>query len=248
MPTPAPTPPPVLTTHAPAGFSLAGMAEGVRLSMPMVPGLLMGAGAVGAAAAERGLTLGEATGLSAFVYAGASQLLALQLWPEAWTPSALLALAAVVFAVNLRLVLMGAALHRYLSAGLPRGAPYLALASLTDANFLIGSRYSSEGGGDTGVFVGAGLFMWSIWIAATIPGHMLGYMMTDPKRFGLDLITPLLFTVMAVGLFKAKRDRMVWPIAAGVAVATAELVSGYWFIIAGALAGSIAAGLFRHHD
>ena len=247
MPTPSPTPSPVPIASAPAGFSLAGMAEGVRLSMPMLPGLLIGAAAVGAAAAERGLTLGEATALSAFVYAGASQLLALQLWPQAWTPSALLALAAVVFAVNLRLVLMGAALQRYLATGLPRGAPYLALASLTDANFLIGSRYSA-GGGDTGVFVGAGLFMWSIWIAATIPGHMLGYMMTDPKRFGLDLITPLLFTVMAVGLFKAKRDRMVWPIAAGVAVATAELVSGYWFIIVGALAGSIAAGLFRHHD
>lgn len=233
---------------APAGFSLAGMAEGVRLSLPMLPGILMAAGAVGAASAEKGLSLGEATLMSFLVYAGASQLLALQLWPSTWTGPALAALVLVVFAVNLRLVLMGAALQPFLSRGMPRGTPYLALVTLTDANFIIGSRYSAEGGRDTGVFLGAGLFMWLIWVAATIPGHMLGYMLSDPRRYGLDLVMPLLFTIMAVGLFRLKRDRMVWPIAAGVAVVTAQLVSGYWFIIVGAIAGSVAAGLFRRHD
>ncbi|MDP7344864.1 MAG: aminotransferase class I/II-fold pyridoxal phosphate-dependent enzyme, partial [Alphaproteobacteria bacterium] len=48
------------------------------------------------ASAEKGLTLGEATLMSFLVYAGASQLLALQLWPSTWTGPALAAgLAAV---------------------------------------------------------------------------------------------------------------------------------------------------------
>jgi 4-azaleucine resistance transporter AzlC len=240
--------PPTTSAQPSAGLSLAGMIEGARLTLPMLPGLLIAAGAVGAASAEKGLSLGEAALMSFLVYAGASQLLALQLWPQDWSGPAVVALVLVVFAVNLRLVLMGAALQPYLARGLPRGAPYLALTTLTDANFIIGTRYSAHGGRDTGVFLGAGLFMWAVWIIATVPGHMLGYMLTDPRRFGLDLVTPLLFTVMAVGLFRFKRDRMVWPIAAAVAVATAQLIDGFWFIISGALAGSLAAGLFRRHD
>jgi predicted branched-subunit amino acid permease len=48
-----------------------------------------------------------------------------------------------------------------------------------------------------------------------------------------------------VGVFRLKRDRLAWPVAAAVALATAQLVEGYWFIVSGALAGSIAAGLMR---
>ena len=149
---------------------------------------------------------------------------------------------------NLRMLLMGAALQPYLSRGLPRGTPYLALSMLTDASFVVSSRYAAGGGRDAGVFLGSGLSMWVIWVAATVPGHMLGHVLADPRRLGLDLITPLLFTVMAVGLFRARRDRLVWPLAAVVAVIVAQFVEGYWFIIAGALTGSLAAGVFRRHD
>ena len=220
------------------------MLEGARLSVPMLPGVLVFAAAVGAASAEKGLTLGQAVLMSFSVYAGASQLLALQLWPQVWTTAAIAAMVLVTMAVNLRFVLMGAALQPWLSRS-PAGMPYLGLASLTDANFIVGSRYHADGGDDAGVFLGCGLFMWLVWTLATIPGHTLGHMLTDPKRLGIDMVMPLVFTAMAVGLFRIRRDRLVWPIAGAVSVVTAQLTSGYWFIIAGAVAGSLAAGAFR---
>jgi len=231
----------------PVPCTVAGMVEGARLSVPMLPGVLVFAAAVGAASAEKGLTLGQAVLMSFTVYAGASQLLALQLWPEVFSLAAIAALAAVTTAVNLRFLLMGAALQPWLSRG-PTGPVHLGLAGLTDANFVIGSRYHAQGGQDAGVFVGAGLFMWIIWTLATIPGHALGHLLTDPRRFAIDMVMPLTFTAMSIGLFRLRRDRLAWPVAAGAAVITAQLVAGYWFIIAGAVAGSLAAGAFRDRD
>jgi len=237
-------PSPDVPTRSRVPITLAGMVEGARLSVPLLPSVLVFAAAVGAASAEKGLTLGQATMMSFTVYAGASQLLALQLWPQVWTPAAIAAMVLVTVAVNLRFVLMGAALQPWLSR-MPPGTPYIGLASLTDANFVIGSRYHSEGGDDAGVFLGCGLFLWLVWTLATVPGHMLGFMLTDPKRLGIDMVVPLVFTAMALGMFQMRRDRLAWPVAAGVAVITAQLAGGYWFIVAGAAAGSLAAGALR---
>ena len=102
-----------------------------------------------------------------------------------------------------------------------------------------------QGGQDVGVFVGAALFMWVVWTLATVPGHMLGHLLTDPKRLAIDMVMPLTFAAMSVGLFRLKRDRLAWPVAAIVAVVTAQFVEGYWFIITGAIAGSLTAGALR---
>jgi len=68
-------------------FSTAGLRYGVRATLPAFPGFIMFALAFGAAAAQKGLSLGETLGLSAFVYAGASQMVGLEIWQKAWTPS-----------------------------------------------------------------------------------------------------------------------------------------------------------------
>ncbi|WP_439572582.1 AzlC family ABC transporter permease [Phreatobacter sp.] len=235
---------PPVTAPPRTPVTLAGMVEGARMTVPMLPGVLVFAAAVGAASAEKGLTLGQAVLMSATVYAGASQLLALQLWPQHFTPAAIAAMVVVTMAVNLRFVLMGAALQPWLSRA-PQGPSWLGLAMLTDANFLVGSRHHAGGGNDAGVFVGAGLFMWVIWTLATVPGHLVGHMMTDPRRFAIDMVMPIVFTAMAVGIFRLRRDRLAWPVAAAVALATAQAFDGYWFIVTGALAGSLTAGVLR---
>lgn len=222
-------------------FTFAGMVEGARLCVPFLPGILVYAAAVGAASADKGLTMGEAVLMSFSVFAGASQLMALQIWPQALTPAAMATLVVVTLAVNLRFLLMSASLQPWLAKG-PQGPVHLGLAMITDASFLVGARYSAKGGRDVGVVVGAGLFMWLVWTLATVPGYRLGYMLTDPRKLAIDMLMPVAFTAMAVGLVRLKRDLWAWPAAAGVALITAWLVEGYWFIISGALAGSLVAG------
>jgi predicted branched-subunit amino acid permease len=230
-----------------ATLTRAGLAEGVRLTLPLLPGVIVFSAAFGAAAAQKGLGLVEALAMSGFVFAGASQLVALEMWPTDWTVWAVLAVTAVTAAVNMRLFLMSAALRPWLAELPAPGTRYVALATLTDANWLIGMRYRAEGGGDLGIFLGAGLLLWAIWLIATAPGWFLGALIDDPKRFGLDLILPIFFAMMIVPLWRGGRDKLAWVVTGIVAVAVHVLAGGYWFIVAGALAGSLVAA-FSDHD
>jgi predicted branched-subunit amino acid permease len=226
-----------------ATLTMAGVAEGARLTLPLFPGVIVFAAAFGAAAAQKGLGLLEAVAMSGFVFAGAAQLVALEMWTAEWTPWAILAVTAVTAAVNMRFFLMSAALRPWLAELPSPGRRYGMLATLTDANWLIAMRYRSEGGGDLGIFLGAGLALWAIWTIATAPGWFLGALIDDPKRFGLDLILPIFFAMMIVPLWRGGRDKLGWAVTAVVAVGVHLLAGGYWFIVAGALAGSLTAAL-----
>jgi predicted branched-subunit amino acid permease len=143
--------------------------------------------------------------------------------------------------VNARFVLMGASLRPWLGP-LPAWQAYPPLLLTTDATWIVGMRYRTEGGGDASIYVGAGLALWAFWTAAIIPGHLLGAFIADPKRFGFDLTLPIFFTAMLIGLWRGPRRAVGWAVAGAVALAAAQLMSGWWFIVIGALVGSIVGG------
>jgi predicted branched-subunit amino acid permease len=197
--------------------------------------------AFGTAAAQKGLSLGETLGLSAFVYAGASQMVGLEIWQQVWTPSTILTIVTVTAIVNARMILLGATLQPWLKdEPLPRTA--LNLFLLTEAGWLVGTRYHSEGGRDVGVLLGCGIILWLVWLIATLTGFFAGALVPEPRRFGLDLVMPIFFGVMLVPLWKGTRPALAWLIAGLVSLVVHALVPGYVFIIAGALAG-VAAGM-----
>jgi predicted branched-subunit amino acid permease len=224
-------------------FTLAGCLQGARYTLPLLPGLSVFASAFGAAAVQKGLTLGQALGLSTFVFAGASQMVSLELWRAAWTPATILAIMTVTAVINARMILMGAAIQPWL-AHEPKIRSAINLFFLTDANWLIGTRYYSEGGRDIGVLFGSGFTLWVAWIAATVPGYLAGALVSEPKRFGLDLVMPIFFAAMLVPLWKGFRPALPWAVAGAVALIVHAFVPGYAFIIVGALAGAVAGALF----
>lgn len=224
---------------APAPYwSLPGLAEGARRCGAMVPGTFVFAAAYGTLAAQKGLTLTEAVLMSALVFGGAAQLVALEVWTTPITASIVLSIAVVTAIVSSRLILMSATLRPWLS-GLPPWQAYASLASMVDATWLIALRYRGEGGNDASVFVGAGLTLWVLWVASAIPGYMLGAFIGDPKRFGFDLIVVLFFAAMLVPLWRGRRRAIGWVVGGAVALAVSYLVPGWWFVVAGALTGSI---------
>jgi predicted branched-subunit amino acid permease len=225
-------------------FTLAGCLLGARLTLPLLPGMLVFASAFGAAAAQKGLTLAQTLGLSAFVFAGASQMVGLELWRNVWTPGGLLALVTVTAVINARMILMGAAIQPWL-AGEPKARSALSVFVLTDANWLIATRYAGEGGRDSGVLLGSGLLLWLVWVPATLPGYLAGALITEPQRFGLDLVMPIFFSAMLVPLWKGWRPARPWAVSAGVALLVHALVPGYAFIIAGAVAGAVVGAFLE---
>ena len=221
-------------------FSSAGLAHGARAALPLFPGFIVFSMAFGAAAAQKGLSLGEALGMTAFVYAGAAQMVGLEIWQEVWSPGALLTIVTVTAVINARLVLLGATLQPWLRNE-PLARTALNLFVVTDAGWIIATRYHSEGGRDVGVLLGTGLVLWLVWFLASLAGYFAGALVPEPKRFGLDLVMPVYFAAMLVPLWKGARPALPWLVAGMVALTVHALVPGYVFIIAGALAGVAAA-------
>jgi predicted branched-subunit amino acid permease len=223
-------------------LTLTAAVHGARLCLPLLPGVLVFATAFGAAAVAKGMSLGQTVAMSALVYGGASQMVALELWRETWSFSNILAIAAVTAVVNARMILMGAAIQPWLAPA-PKARNAIQLFFLTDANWLLGTRYQAEGGRDHGMLLGAGVFLWVFWTLATIPGYLAGALVADPKRLGLDVLMPIFFATMLVPLWKGARLAIPWAVAGLAALVAKALMPGYAFIIAGALAGMLAGAL-----
>lgn len=213
----------------------------MRLALPAMPVMAMFGAAFGTFAAQKGLSLFEAALMSALMFAGASQFVAAEIWSDPKTIAGIVALVAIVATVNMRFVLLGAALHPWLGR-MPAAQTYPALAVLTEPGLLIAMHYRSAGGNDAAILLGSGVALWLVWVAATVTGYLGGTLMADPARYGIDLVMPIFFTVMLVPLWRGPRPAIPWVVAGVTALLVALLVPGSWYIIAGTVAGSVAGG------
>jgi 4-azaleucine resistance transporter AzlC len=223
-------------------WSADGLALGVRQAVPAMPVMALFAIAFGAFAAQKGLTFVETTLMSALNFAGAAQFVAAEIWIRPMSAAGIVALALVTGIINMRFVLVSASLRPWLG-GLPARQSYPALAVLTEPGWLIALRYRAEGGGDAATLLGSGLVLWLVWVLATAGGYLVGATVSDPERYGLDLVMPVFFSVILVPLWRGARAAVPWAIAGMAAVAAAHYLPGTWYIMAGAVAGAIAGGM-----
>jgi predicted branched-subunit amino acid permease len=220
----------------------AGFAAGTRLAVPAMPVMALFGTAYGAFAAQKGLALFEATLMSAFMFAGASQFVATEMWLRPLTGSLVVTLCLITSAVNMRFMLMTASMRPWLGR-LPAWQTYPGLALLTEPGWLIVTRYRAAGGNDHSVVLSTGVALWIVWIVFTVLGFLLGAVVSDPQRYALDLVLPVFFTVMLVPLWSGPRRAIAWAVAGAAALAVAEWIPGWWYIIAGTVAGTITAGM-----
>jgi 4-azaleucine resistance transporter AzlC len=145
--------------------------RGIGAGFSVAIGYLPVALTFGVLAREAGLSPVEATGMSAWVYAGASQFLALRMIGAA---ASTLQIVLATFVLNFRHFLMGASLARRLSAR--RGAAAALAYWLTDETFVVASIRLSSGtrGGLSAVgFLSLGLTAYLSWVGGTLAGSLL---------------------------------------------------------------------------
>ncbi len=225
------TPPPGAT------FTRAGFARGFRMATPLALSGVLFSLAFGVLAREAGLGFGETVLMSATVFAGASQMAALDLWSA--SPS-ILVLALATFAINVRHVVMGAALRPWFSR-LPPSTAQFSLWFMTDANWAMSMAEHRRGERDAAILVGSGVVLWLGWVAGSAAGHLVGAGLGDPRIYGADVVVPAFFALMLTPLWPGWTRAWPWAVAAGVAVAAHLVLPGYWHVIVGGLAGSLAA-------
>ena len=235
-------------TDFPAPYwSLEGLVLGARMAMAPVPGMIAFGIAVGSATAAKGFTFVEAMFMNALVYAGLSQMVALEVWPAHMTVGALGGLALIAATVNARMLLVSASLRPWLGP-LPAWQTYPLFHLLTEPGWIVAMRYRSDGGADASVFLGGALLILVVWLASTATGHLLGALVSNPRAIGLDLVMPVYFAAMLVPLWRGSTRAIPWVVAGAVALIVYYLAGGWWYVVAGGLAGSIAGGFVDDAD
>jgi len=222
-------------------WTFAAFRQGVVATLPLMPGLFAFGMAFGTVAARKGFSLFDAMAMSGIVFAGVAQLIVVEAWPQELTAATIFAAAAVTFILCSRFLLIGASMRPFLSK-LPPAQVYPFLHLLVEPPWLLTIRYQREGGDDPGFIFGSAATCWVVWVVSTAPGFWLGAA-ADPQRFGLDMVMPAFFTAMMVSLWQGPRRAVGWVVAGVVAIATDQLFGGFWYVVTGALAGSIVGGL-----
>lgn len=210
---------------------------GARDALPLLLGIAPFALVAGIAAIEAGLTPAQAMGMSVVVFAGASQLAAIELLGES---APLVVAIGTAIVINLRMLMYSASIAPHFADLRQRtraGMAYL----LTDQAYAMSvARYASDEEIDRKLyFIGVALTLWIVWVAGTAIGIGVGTGL--PSELGLSFAVPLVFLALLV---PAMKDRPT-TVAAVVGGAVALVAAGVPFnlgLIAGAV-GGIGAGL-----
>lgn len=232
--------------NEPVTFTRAGLLQGALKILPIALGDVPFAIVLGVLARQAGLSTVEVTLMSALVFAGASQLIAVGLWAA---PVPALTIVLTTLIVNLRHLLMGAALRPWFARLNPLKT-YTSAHFMTDENWALSIRYFKDGGRDAAFLLGSGLVMFVMWVSCTAFGHLLGAGISsqDLVTWGIDFIVVAVFTALTVSLWRGNVDLLPWLVAAGVSLGAYLLLPGTrWYILLGGLAGSIV-GAFRDAD
>jgi 4-azaleucine resistance transporter AzlC len=222
----------------------AEFAAGVKTIAPIIVAAMPIGLVFGAVAAAKGLSPLEATLMSAMVFAGGSQFVAMDIWthPASWT-----ALGFAALLVNIRHVLMGASLGRKMDAFSP-WQKYFAVLVMADENWAMAEARARKTKLTPAFFAGLSVLFYFNWIICSLAGALLGAFLGDPAVIGLDFAFPAVFIVLVMGFWRGPATGMVLIASALASILTHYLVPGAWYIAAGAAAGLVAAvvtGRFR---
>ena len=224
-------------------FSRDGFLRGARRAFPLsLSGAPFGL-VLGVLAGRAGLTVWELLAMSALVFAGSSQLVAISMWAN---PVPVVAIVATTLLVNLRHVLMGLTLRPWYEK-LPAPLGFGSYFFMTDESWALTTIETRRQTFDAGFLLGAGLIDFVLWIASTTIGRITGAAIPDPSSWGLDFAFVSAFLALLVSLARGRQARTIvpWGTAAVVAVAAHTLLPGNWYVLLGAVAGALAGVALR---
>lgn len=212
--------------------------EGFRLGLPIAISAAPFGALFGAVAIDNGMTIFEATFMSFIVYAGASQLVGIELFGEN-VPAWIIVLS--IFAVNFRHILYSAALMRVIEPW-SFGQKAIGLFLLVDPQFAVSIQKSQAGEPVRfNWYMGFAAPIYILWVIATLIGAGLGNLISDPRAIGLDVLLPIYFMGMVIGF---RQSSGFYPIMLASAIGSTlayTYVGSPWHVSLGAAAGILVA-------
>lgn len=213
------------------------MRDAIADVAPMLVGVLPFGLVAGAAPIAAGLDVGHAVGMSALMFAGASQLAVAEVLGSGGSAAVAVVTALII---NLRMVLYSASLAPAL-AGETLGRRLQMGYFLVDQVYAL-SVIRWDGDDDRSLrvpyYMAMALLLWVSWMATTVIGAIVGARL--PHEIPLDFAVPLVFLVLLVPVLDKRPSLVAATVGGAVAVAAAELGAGRLAIVVGAVAGIVA--------
>jgi 4-azaleucine resistance transporter AzlC len=182
---------------------IAEFLAGARDTFPLIVGAIPFGIIFGTLAIASGLSVAGTLAMSAFVFAGSAQFIAVGLlatgtgWPF---------IVITTFVVNLRHMLYSAALAPYVSK-LPQRWQIPIAFWLTDETFAVVVNRFTIGPPTDGArwyYLGSALFMYTNWQLCTWLGVTVGQMLPDASAWGLEFAMPVTFIGMTMPYLKSR--------------------------------------------
>ncbi|WP_420181964.1 AzlC family ABC transporter permease [Haloarcula sp. KBTZ06] len=215
----------------------AAFRRGVRDVAPLLLGIIPFGLVAGIATVNAGLGLPTAVGLSVVVFAGASQLAALELLGQNAPLTVVVATAVVI---NLRLLMYSASIAPYFREFTGRWKAVLAYVLTDQAYALSVASYRSDRETDRKwYYLGVAVTLWAVWQVTTIAGALLGTGV--PDAWGLEFAIPLVFLAILVPAIEDAATGIAAVVGGTVAVVGAGLPLNLGLLVAAGV--GITAGV-----
>jgi len=228
------------TTAPPRGVLGGALPVAFRQALPIVLGYVPVGFAFGVLALKNGISPLNAVLMSTIVFAGSAQLIAVGLIGAGAAP---LSVIATTFVVNLRHLLMAAALAPFLRGWSRRALAWFGF-QLTDETFAVHSVRFGGGSLVRPETFGINAIAHLGWIGGSWLGVAAGSAIADVRPLGLDYALPAMFIALVVAQVKDKTHVLVGLAAAGLSLLFLEIGAGQWNVILATLVGaSIGTGV-----
>ncbi len=210
--------------------------DGVIAMAPLALGVAPFGLVVGVTAADNGLSVIDAAGLSVFVFAGASQLAAIDLLGEG---APLLVVVGTALVINLRMLMYSASLAPHVAGISFRGR--LAMSYLlVDQNYALSIvRWETRretARAKLAFFLGVGIPLWAIWQVATVLGALFGGEV--PEDVPLEFTITLVFLAILIPVL-TDRPRVLAALVAGSVAVVAQPLPANLALVSGAVSGIV---------
>lgn len=200
---------------------------GVRDALPLLLGIIPFGLVAGIAAVDAGLGLQHAIGFSAVVFAGASQLAAIDLLGSN-APLAVVFVTAVV--INLRMMMYSASIAPELREQPARWKALMAYVLTDQAYALSMVRYRDPDVDRRWYYLAAAFTLWAVWQLATVAGVFLGAGV--PDAWGLEFAVPLVFLALLVPAMQDRATTVAGLVGGIVAIGVAGLPLNLGLLVA----------------
>lgn len=208
---------------------------GIKAAVPVILAYMPLGLAFGVLANEVGLTVSEATLMSALVFTGAGQYIAIGLLAAGGSAFTIIM---ANFLVNIRYLLFSASLVPHLKK-IPTGLASVLMLGLTDETYAVAAVHLRENEATVPYLAGLNLSSYLSWVASTCLGAGIGHMIANTDQLGLNFALPAMYTILLILVISSRKHLAV----AIIAVVLCLLIAFLFPSTLGNLSNIIAATL-----